>query len=139
MSASDNNDLTTDIPGFKESFLKSQVSSIASTIVDFTVLVILTEFFAVYYVHSKGIAAICGAVIGFFLGRNWAFRSQSGSLKYQSFKYILVSAVSWFLNVKGIYLLTEHYNLHYFVSNVIVAIIVAVFFNFIMYRYFVFK
>lgn len=139
MSVSDDPNITPEKTGLKESFLKSQATSVASTTVDFSVLLLCTELLGIYYVNSKGIAALCGAIVGFFLGRNWAFRSKAASIRNQSLKYIFTSAISWYLNVKGIYFLTEYYDLHYFVSNVIVAILVAVFFNFVMYRYFVFK
>lgn len=130
---------TTERNSLKESFLKSQLSSIASTFVDFSMLAFCTEILGVFYVHSKIIGACCGAIVGFILGRNWAFKGGQKSTRNQGVKYFLTAIISGYLNVKGIYILTEHYNIQYFISNVIVAVTVAIFFNFVMYRYFVFK
>lgn len=122
-----------------ESFLKSQITSVTSTAVDFTVLVLCTELIGIYYVISKAIAACCGAIVSFTLGRKWAFRRSDKRMGPQALKYIFTSLCSLGLNVYGIYFFTDCLGFHYILSNVIIAVIVAVGFNFFMYRYFVFK
>ncbi len=122
-----------------ESFLKSQLTSLSSTAVDFAVLILCTELFAIYYVISKAIAACCGAVVSFTLSRKWAFRRSDKHMGPQALKYLFTSACSLGLNVIGIYLFTEYLGFHYILSNVFTAVLVAIGFNFIMYRYFVFR
>lgn len=123
----------------KESFFKSQASSFAATVVDHGMLAICTELLGIYYIHSKIIGASCGAVVSFLLGKTWAFKGSTRSSTSQLIKYIGTSITSAYLNVQGVYILTEHYNIQYFISSLIVALVVSVFFNFFMYRYFVFK
>jgi len=93
---------------FKESFIKSQATSIIATAVDFAVLIFCTEILHIYYVVSTAIGSVIGAIVSFFLGRNWAFRRSDGKLSYQALRYLFVSITSLFLNIHGVFLLTEY-------------------------------
>jgi putative flippase GtrA len=93
----------------------------------------------VYYVTAAAISAAVGAIISFYLGRTWAFRRRDGSLSAQAVKYLLTSGVSLFLNTAGIYLFTDYANIPYGFSKVIISILIGIFFNFLMYRYFVYR
>lgn len=115
------------------------MASIIATTFDFLVLITLVEFMDVYYVTAAGIGAVVGAIISFHLGRNWAFRRKDGSLSAQAIKYILTSGLSLMLNTLGIYLLTDYANIPYVASKIIISILVGIFFNFLMYRYFVYR
>lgn len=124
---------------FTESFLKSQASSFIATAVDFAVLIFCTEILHIYYVLSTAIGSVVGAIISFFLGRNWAFRRKDGKFSYQALRYLFVSITSLFLNTNGVFFLTEYFDIQYIISKLIVSILVGVFFNFFMFRYFVYR
>ena len=124
---------------FVTSFVRSQMSSAMATAMDFTVFVFLTEIVKVYYVIAAAISALVGAVISFTLGRNWAFRRKDGHLTYQAIRYIITSSTSLLLNTYGIFALTEYFGIQYIYSKIIISLLVGVFFNFFMYRYFVYK
>ena len=124
---------------FLESLIKSQLTSFAATAVDYSVFLLLKEVFGVYYVFASGIGSFFGACVSFMLGRNWAFRRKDGEMSHQAIKYILTSGTSLVLNTLGIYFLTEWTGLDPKISKVLIAIIVGIFFNFLMYRYFVYK
>lgn len=124
---------------FFESFAKSQLSSVLATTVDFLVFIFLKDLLGVYYVWASGISAFFGAVVSFLLGRNWAFRRSDGKVSTQAFRYALTSGTSIILNTLGIYLITEHFGISPLISKIIISVMVGVFFNFLMYRYFVYK
>ena len=124
---------------FITSFIRSQMSSAIATAMDFTVFVFLTEIIKVYYVAAAAIAAFVGAIISFFLGRNWAFSRKDGHLTLQAVRYIITSSTSLLLNTYGIYALTEYAGIQYIYSKIIISLLVGVFFNFFMYRYFVYR
>ena len=124
---------------FFESFAKSQFSSLIATSVDMSALVFLTEVGGIYYVMSAGIGAFFGACISFILGRNWAFRKKDGKLTIQAFRYLMTSATSLVLNTAGIYALTDWLGIQYIISKVIISLIIGICFNFVMYRYFVYR
>ena len=122
-----------------ESFAKSQFSSMIATGVDFVIFIFLNDVLQIYYVFASGISAFFGALVSFILGRNWAFRKKDGKLSTQAFRYFLTSGTSILLNTAGIYILTETIGTTPLVSKIIISILVGVFFNFFMYRHFVYK
>ena len=126
-------------PATFRTFLKAQTTAIVATSVDFLVYIALVELLGVWYVLSSAFGAASGAICGFLLGRNWCFNAKDGHLSTQGIRYILVSGFSLILNTSGVYLFTDLLNFHYITSKVFIAIIVAVFFNFPLHKYYVFK
>jgi putative flippase GtrA len=120
-------------------FLKSQLSSLISTAVDFSITVMAVEIFHVDYVRATIIGACCGALTNFILGRNWVFQAQSGKPKSQFLLYLLVWAGSLGLNTLGMYILTDLIGAQYIASKLITAILVGVFYNYTFQKRVVFK
>lgn len=121
------------------SFLKYQVAAIAATAVDFIVLIVLTEAFHVWYVYSTALGALAGALANFNLCRYWAFTKSKNKFVNQVYKYILVSSGSLLLNTFLVYILTDFGHINYTISKVLTSILVAVFYNYTLQKYFVFK
>ena len=120
-------------------FIKSQIAAFASTCLDYLTVIGLTEVLGLWYVYSNVVGASLGAITNFFLGRKWTFKAENDSLYKQAGRYALVSAGSLGLNTFGLYALTEWTNLHYVISKVIIEILVAVGFNYVLQKHFVFK
>ena len=130
--------------GYKVSLLTSlmryNVSAGLATATDFTTLLVCKELIGINPVLGTFISAIAGAIVAFFLGRNWTFFNKDGSMSSQGIKFILVVGGSILLNTFGEYLLTEVFIVgHYMIARVITAISVGITYNFPMQRYFVFK
>jgi len=124
---------------FSLTFLKSQISAIIATCIDFIVLYILVEFIAVWYVLAAAIAALCGAISNFIMGRHWTFLSKDDKWHHQAQRYSYVAIGSLGLNTFGIYLLTEGLAIHYMVSKIIISLLVAVGFNYPLQKFYVFN
>jgi putative flippase GtrA len=120
------------------SLRRSQIASLASTLVDFTTLVFLVEIAHVWYVAATATGAFTGAIVNFILGRHWSFKAKDDGIQGQAVRYAAVSAISLVLNSLGVYLLTEYGGIHYAVSRAISAVLVGVLFNFPLHRRFVF-
>lgn len=120
-------------------FLSAQVAAFLGTVVDFGVVIFLTEIIGLWYVISNALGATGGAITNFFLGRNWVFQSTENKISHQAFRYFLVATGSMILNTLGVYLLTEFGSFNYIISKVIVAVLIALTFNFFLQKYFVFK
>ena len=131
-------DLTEKTP-FWKSFYRSQFASIVATAADFFITIFFTEIFKLWYVVSNVFGAFTGAVISFLLGRNWAFNRTGKKWEWQAVRYGITSFLSINLNTYGVWFLTENADLHYTMSKVIVAIFIGLTFNFLMFRYFVFR
>jgi len=124
---------------FYTSFFRSQFASIIATAADFIVTVFFTEIFKIWYVLSTAFGNLTGAIISFFLGRNWAFNRKADNMQWQAVRYTITALMSMGLNTGGVYLLTENFDIAYVISKVIMAVLIGVSFNFLMFRYFVFR
>ncbi len=132
-----------------KTFAFAQGAAVAGTAVDFLVTIFCTELLAIWYVISTAIGSVAGAITNFTMGRYWVFQSTENKLQTQALRYALVSLGSLILNTAGVYALTElmHRQLRdgvkhehdYIIAKVIVAVIVAVSYNFILQKNFVFK
>ena len=123
---------------FWKSFSRAQTASITATIADFGFLVLLVEKGGVWYVWATALGALLGAVTNFVINRNWSFQSTSAGLNGQAFKYALVSGGSLALNSAGVYAFTDGVGISYVASKAVTSLLVGVFFNFPLHRYFVF-
>lgn len=120
-------------------FLRSQVAAFISTCIDYITVISLTELAGLWYIYSNVVGALLGAITNFSLGRHWTFKAQEGAVGQQAFKYALVSIGSVCLNTFGLYALKEWGNVNYIVAKVIVGIVIAVCFNYVLQKHFVFK
>ena len=126
-------------PGLWESFFKSQTSSLVATVSDYGIFSLLYLILHVNYAIASFCGNIVGAVVSFNLGRNWAFKSQSGKLTSQIGKYAITSLVSSLINTGLIVIFVEKFSIPPLPAKLICAFLVGIFFNFVMFRYFVFK
>ena len=124
---------------FWKSFSRSQVASAAATALDFGVLVILVEWAGLWYVPATALGAFAGAVLNFTLNRSWSFQATEGRWNRQAWRYGLVSGGSLLLNSGGVYGFTEWSGVTYLSSKIVTSLLVGVFFNFPLHRYFVFR
>jgi putative flippase GtrA len=124
---------------FKKSFLRWNISALTASLGDYSVFFACAKFLGVYYVIAAGIGALTGATISFLLGRNWSFMNKEGKLSTQAAKYFMTSGTSLMLNMSGIYILTEYFGISAYISKIIIACMIGLFFNFPMHRYFVYK
>jgi putative flippase GtrA len=125
-------------PPLFTSLRRSQIASLTATLIDFGTMVFLTEVAGLWYVAATATGAFVGAVVNFFLGRHWSFTADHQPIHGQVLRYAIVSAMSLALNTVGVYLLTEYLSLHYTLSRALIAVAVALLFNFPLHRRFVF-
>ena len=128
-----------DKPSSITSFFRYNIAAIVATSADFFTLILLTEIFNLWYVLSVIVGAIIGATIAFTLGRYWAFVSTVERKRTQALKYVIVAVGSVLLNSVGVYLLTDHIEIQYIISKIIVATLVALAYNYPLSKYYTFK
>lgn len=120
-------------------FIRAQCSSLISTVVDFGVTIILTDGCGWWYLIGTSVGTTLGGGTNFFLGRKWVFNASEISPVSQAIRYILVWGGSIILNIGGVFLLTSIVHLNYLLSKAILAILVGIFFNYLLQKKFVFN
>lgn len=125
--------------GYSSKFIKAQLSSFGSTVVDFSTTYVLTSIAGISYVISSTTGVIFGGIVNFLLGRYWVFNADNEKKTTQIPKYILVWASSMLFNMGGIIFFTEIIGLYYLISKVITSALVGFLFNYYLQKTFVFK
>lgn len=130
-------------------FGKAQVSSLLATAVDFSLTWFLLMI-SVHYIVSTALGAVMGGLINCVVNYRWTFRAQDLPLRGIFFRYSMVWLGSLLLNLWGVYLLTQLF-LHYLelwtlhpewcvmLAKTLTAVAVAVGWNYLLQRYYVFK
>lgn len=120
-------------------FVKAQAASLAATIVDFSVFIILTEWLNCWYLAASITGTISGGVTNFLLGRVWVFDATQGKIPRQALKYVLVWIGNLLLVSGGVFVVTEYARITPLASKIIVSLIVGFTYNYMLQKKFVFK
>jgi putative flippase GtrA len=120
-------------------FIKAQLSSFISTLADFLLTRVLTEWMGIWYLLSSILGTISGGYVNFLLGRYWVFKGRKHKKLVQAGRYTLIWIGNLALNTMGVYVFTELLQLHYMISKALVSIAVGVFYNYQLQKSYVFQ
>ncbi len=118
--------------------LRHQLGSALATAVDFGLMISCVEWGGLSVVLGTGIGATVGAAINFTLGRSWIFHAGDHTIGGQVLRYALVAVGSLGLNAGGEHLGANVLGVPYVGARTIVAVLVGIFWNFPLHRWFVF-
>lgn len=133
-------------------FLRAQFSAQIATFSDFLVTILLVRLFEVYYVYATLGGAVYGGIVNCVINYKWTFKSKEKK-KNVAVKFIIVWLCSVWLNTWGTYALTEflakipwvrhtfslYFDDFFMIPKMIVAVIVALFWNYNIQRLFVYR
>jgi putative flippase GtrA len=120
-------------------FLKIQAASVAGSMADYLITIILVEGFDCWYLIANGLGNIAGIAVQFLLLRNWVFKEQKYKIQNQIIRFLLVFAGNFILSGMGIYLFTHFLRLNYLISKTITSILLGISYNYFMQKKFVFN
>ena len=140
-------------------FVRAQCSAFAGVLVDYSIMILLTDFGGIHYTVSIAIGGLTGAAINFSLNKIWAFRVKGSSYKFnlleQLWRFMCVAVGGILLKIIGTYCLTSFFlfyfqgmklgnfviteKLVYKYGRLITDAIVSLFFNYKLQRHWVFK
>ena len=120
-------------------FIKAQVSSLAATVVDFSITIFLKEICGLWYLTGTITGTVLGGVTNFILNRRWVFCVTFLPPWRQAIRYSLVWGGSILLNICVVFLLTSFGHMNYLLSKIITATIIGISFNYLLQKYFVFN
>mgnify|MGYP004509451229 CR=1 FL=1 len=119
-------------------FAKAQCSAWVASAVDFGVTLTLASIFGLWYGYATLIGAFTGGLVNCGINYRWVFHAFGMKKKYVALRYVFVWTGSIALNTWGTWRLTELTGINYIISKTIVAVLVAVLWNYQLQRTFVF-
>lgn len=95
-------------------------------IIDYGVLVLLTECAHIYYILSATISFSLAVVANYYICLRWVFRNSNKQNKKQFIFFVVTSMIGLFLNTVIMKISVECIELHYFIAKVIATVIVTI-------------
>ncbi len=127
-------------------FCKAQVSSVIATMTDFGITALLFQFFGIYYVCSTFVGSVTGGIVNCVINHKWTFKGNNSSTRSVAFRYLIVWLGSIVLNTvgtaAGVRLVSQLETAGLdtlMIVKAVVAVVVAVFWNFLMQKFFVYS
>lgn len=121
-------------------FAKAQLSAFIGGIVDFVLMIALTELYQWNYVYAIIVGGTVGAVINFSINKYWTFQSETFSNSFEEgLKFLCVVCGSIILKSAGTFLFTECLHIDYRISRLITDALVCFGFNYTLQRLWVFN
>jgi len=111
-------------------FLRSALTSLFTTGLDFLTLVTAVELFGVNYVLATWLGTVVGSLSNFAINRSWAFRGSALKLRWQLARFLLVQVGASALHTVGVWLLVRFAGVPYMAAKLVVATLVAVGWNY---------
>jgi len=123
-------------------FIKAQLSALLGGVVDYLIMVLLTEIFHLHYTISIAIGGVIGAIVNFSLNKKWTFYSKDTSyrnpISEQLMKFVFVVVNSILLKSLGTYLITAFLGFDYRISRIATDLFVSIVFNYTLQKLWVF-
>ena len=120
-------------------FLKANVASLAASLSDFLMTILLVQWCTTNVVTAAAAGTVTGGIVNFLIGRHWVFKAADEKAVRQIWKYALVWTGNLFLNTGGVYVFACQAGLHYAVSKVVTSLLVAFLYNYPLQKNFVFS
>ena len=120
-------------------FGKAETSAIVASVVDFSLSFILVQAVGTWYAQASFFGALAGGIINCYVNYQWVFDKQEHRKPYIALKYFVVWSISILLNTSGTWFFTELSGVNFIIIKAIVAITVAILWNYQMQRIFVFR
>jgi putative flippase GtrA len=118
---------------------KHQAGALASTTVDFGVMIAVVQGVGLSPVTGTVAGAALGAGFNFTLGRRWIFRTgDPARMRSQVLRYGIVSVASLLLNALGEFVVHDRLRVQYVAARLVVAVLVSVAWNYPLHRAWVF-
>lgn len=120
--------------------MRHQIAAFATTVADFTVMVLLVELAMLPPPIATVLSAIFGGAFNFSLSRIWAYRRQHrGGLGSQARRYAATSLGGALLNGILLALVLAAVELPYPIARMLVAFAVSLLYTYPMHARFVFR
>lgn len=120
-------------------FSKAQTSACIATAADYGSRLILDKIINLTYVQATFLGALVGGLVNCCINYRWVFASNDCSKRSVMWRYVVVWTGSIILNTLGTAFFKEIVHLRAYTSMIVTSALVAICWNYLMQRTFVFK
>jgi putative flippase GtrA len=113
--------------------------SLLASLIDFLVTLFLVQMAGAGYLIGGACGTISGGIANFLISRTWVFNGGEKKWTPQLVRFLLVWTGNFVLNISGLFVLVNYGGINYLVAKISTAVIVAIFYNYILQKRFVFK
>jgi putative flippase GtrA len=110
--------------------LKFGIVGFIATLIDYLVLILLTEIFDVYYLLSSCISFTVSVIFNYIASMKYVFEGKNNNKIKEFFLFIILSIVGLIINTILMKLFVETFYIHYIISKIITTAFVMIY-NFI--------
>lgn len=120
-------------------FTKAQLASLIATLVDFLISLFLFRVAGIWYLAAGAAGTISGGITHFLISRNWVFQAGDKKWHMQAARYLPVWTGNLLLNSSVLFLLRNYAGMNFLLAKIVTAVGIAVFYNYVLQKRFVFK
>lgn len=118
-------------------FVHFSIVGASGVIVDYAILIFLTELLGIYYLGSSILSFVGANFSNFILNKRWTFGDRGQQIIKQYASFAVIGAIGLILNTLILYVAVENMDLHYLTGKAI-AIALVLFWNFVAAKKFTF-
>lgn len=126
------------VPHYIVKFIRFSVSSATTLLLDFLILIILVEFFEIYYLTSAAVAFTSSNSLNYLINRVWGFPETKRKPAEGYIIFITFGLFGLALTVFLMWIFVDKINLFYFIARILVAMIEGTI-SFILHYFITFK
>jgi dolichol-phosphate mannosyltransferase len=123
-------------PALKQ-FTKFCLVGFFNTAIDFLVYLFLTRLFIIYFVLANACSFLVAVTWSFIFNKYWTFRNGEKKIKKQYLQFLFINVIGLILNTLILYTFVTYFNLYDLLAKAL-AIVIVLFWNFGMNRYWTF-
>jgi len=113
------------------------IVGVCNTAIDYTVYLIMTRIFVVYFLYSNFISMGFAMIFSFFANKHFTFRNKDGHF-YQFLKFITIQLIGFVIANSIIFILVHYFNVYDIYSKIIASVIFTIW-NFLAQKFWAFK
>ncbi len=104
-------------------FIRFSISGGVATLVDISLLYILTEYIGIWYLISSIFSFITGSITHFTISRHWVFKNFKKTFWHQYKSFFAIHLGGLAINITGLYILVEYFDIYYILAKLLVVVL----------------